>query len=134
MNENIIPFPSPENSESVVGKLNHLELSVRNLFDQTADQNRELNSRESIAAVQTEAQQISEKISQTISELDGLQPDLLPVDEFASKAWAMLCIPLEYGEGRAAISYYGVEDEYHKLVSLYKSQINQLQQGGLANL
>jgi|GEM_PF-4908149 len=134
MNENVTAFPTPENTKVGFTEINQLQLSVENLFSQTADPLRQLNTKESIQAVKNETQLISDKIVTAISEIDGIRPGMPSVDEFSAQIWAILTTPLEYGENRAALSYYGTEEAFAKLVNMYKSLNAQLQKNALDSL
>lgn len=130
----MVPFPAPENAKVGFTELSELGLAVENLFSQTADSTRQLNSHESIAKVKAETAQIAEKIAKLVDDIDGIRPGMPSTEEFASQAWELLCIPLHYGTGRASMMYYGTEDAYHQLTRLYQNKQAELQKRAMESL
>lgn len=134
MSENVVPFPTPEHAKIGFTELSELGLAIENLFSQTVDSTRSLNSPESIKKVKEETAQITEKIATLIDGIDGIRPDMPSVEEFASQAWELLCVPLMHGQDRASITYYGTEEAYSQLIHLYQKKQAELQQRAMESL
>jgi hypothetical protein len=133
MNENIIKFPTPENVRIGFYELKETEQKFSNLFKQTLDPDRKLNSRESIHSVQGDVNSIKSEISTSIDKIDGLRPGMPTPEEFKEQVWELLCMPLEFGTGRAAMDYYGTENAFHELAKQYEEKRTELKKAALQN-
>jgi len=130
MNE-IIKFPTPEGARIGFYELGDVSLKFRNVFEQTLDPDRALNSRESIQSVVEDVNKIKETIAEAIDDIDGLRPGMPTPEEFRNQAWDVLCMPLEFGSGRAAMDYYGTETALNELVQKYEAKRNELKEATL---
>jgi len=127
----VIKFPTPEGAKIGFYELDDIGLKFRNVFEQTLNPDRALNSRQSMRAVTEDVVRIKGAISEAIENIDGLRPDMPTPEEFQELAWELLCIPLEFGQGRAAMDYYGTQPALHELVAMYNAKRNELKEAAL---
>jgi len=70
-------------------------------------------------------------LSEAVENIDGLRPDMPTPEEFRTMAWEVLCMPLEFGQRRAAMDYYGTEPALYELVAQYNAKRNELKEAAL---
>lgn len=127
----IIKFPSPEGAKIGFHELDDISLKFRNVFEQTLDPDRSLNSHESIQSVVEDVNKIKEAIGDAIDGIDGLRPAMPTPDEFRNQVWEVLCMPLEFGQGRASMDYYKTQPALHELVAKYNEKRNELKDAAI---
>lgn len=130
MNE-IINFPTPEGAKIGFYELNNISQKFRNVFEQTLDPDRAMNSNESIRSVTEDVDKIKEAIGKAVDDIDGLRPGMPTPEEFRDQIWEVLCMPLEFGQGRAAMDYYGTESALHELVAKYNAKRKELKNAAI---
>lgn len=130
MNE-VIKFPTPEGAKIGFYELQDISLKFRNIFEQTLDPDRALNSNESIQSVVADVDKITKAIGEAIDDIDGLRPGIPTPEEFRDQVWEVLCIPLEFGHGRAAMDYYKTESALHELVAKYHAKRQELKNAAI---